>query len=128
MGVGQAMSGLLERAGSLRSPLIRSDWYEYWYSELIERAGELYATDGFRAWDIAEHRGILEAIRAADAELAKRRMREHILAIGEHYRRVGRVSARAHLGLASARAGRCLRAASGGLPLGASGRLALASG
>jgi GntR family transcriptional repressor for pyruvate dehydrogenase complex len=58
---------------------------------MIERAGELYATEEFRAWDIAEHRGILEAIRAADVELAKRRMQEHILAIGEHYRRVGRI-------------------------------------
>ncbi|MGC9963723.1 MAG: FCD domain-containing protein [Acidimicrobiales bacterium] len=58
---------------------------------MIERAGELYATEEFRAWDIAEHRGILEAIRAADVELAKRRMHEHIVAIGEHYRRVGRI-------------------------------------
>ena len=58
---------------------------------MIERAGELYETEDFRAWDIAEHRGILEAIRAADVELAKLRMKEHILAIGEHYRRVGRI-------------------------------------
>src|SRR5882757_880416 len=55
---------------------------------MIERAGELYATDGFRAWDIEEHRGILEAIRAADVDLAKERMRTHIVAIGEHYKRV----------------------------------------
>jgi GntR family transcriptional repressor for pyruvate dehydrogenase complex len=58
---------------------------------MIERAGELYATDEFRAWDIEEHRGILEAIRAGDAGLAKHRMHDHILAIGEHYRRVGRI-------------------------------------
>jgi GntR family transcriptional repressor for pyruvate dehydrogenase complex len=56
---------------------------------MIERAGELYDTDEFRAWDIAEHQGILEAIRDGDSELAKQRMRDHILAIGEHYRRVG---------------------------------------
>jgi GntR family transcriptional regulator, transcriptional repressor for pyruvate dehydrogenase complex len=58
---------------------------------MIERAGELYATDGFRAWDIEEHRGILAAIRAADVDLARRRMREHILAIGEHYKRVDQI-------------------------------------
>jgi DNA-binding FadR family transcriptional regulator len=39
----------------------------------------------------AEHRGILEAIRAADVDLAKQRMHDHILAIGEHYRRVDRI-------------------------------------
>ena len=60
-------------------------------SEMIERAGELYSTDEFRAWDIEEHRGILAAIRAGDAELAKVRMHDHIVAIGDHYRRVGRI-------------------------------------
>jgi GntR family transcriptional repressor for pyruvate dehydrogenase complex len=58
---------------------------------MIERAGELYATDGFRAWDIEEHRGILDAVRASDAELARQRMREHIVAIGEHYRSVNQI-------------------------------------
>jgi GntR family transcriptional repressor for pyruvate dehydrogenase complex len=58
---------------------------------MIERAGELYSTDEFRAWDIDEHRGILAAIRAGDADLAKTRMRDHILAIGDHYKRVGRI-------------------------------------
>lgn len=58
---------------------------------MLERAGELYATDGFRAWDIQEHRSILEAVRASDAELARQRMREHILAIGEYYRSVDQI-------------------------------------
>lgn len=58
---------------------------------MIERASELYDTDDFRTWDIEEHRLILDAIRDGDAALAKERMRNHILAIGEHYRRVGRI-------------------------------------
>lgn len=58
---------------------------------MIERAGELYDTDAFREWDIEEHKGILEAIRAGDADLAKQRMRDHIVAIGEHYKRVGKI-------------------------------------
>jgi GntR family transcriptional regulator, transcriptional repressor for pyruvate dehydrogenase complex len=58
---------------------------------MIERASELYDTDDFRMWDIDEHRRIFEAIRNGDAELAKERMRHHILAIGEHYRRVGTI-------------------------------------
>ncbi len=58
---------------------------------MIERAGELYATDEFRAWDIEEHHAILAAIRAGDVDLAKQRMHDHILAVGEHYRRVGQV-------------------------------------
>ncbi|MGA2455810.1 MAG: FadR/GntR family transcriptional regulator [Solirubrobacteraceae bacterium] len=58
---------------------------------MIERASELYDSDEFREWDIAEHRRILEAIRDGDSDLAKRRMRDHIVAIGEHYKRVGKI-------------------------------------
>ena len=58
---------------------------------MIERASELYDTDGFREWDIEEHKGILEAIREGDSDLAKQRMRDHIVAIGEHYKRVGKI-------------------------------------
>ncbi|MGD0453462.1 MAG: FCD domain-containing protein [Solirubrobacteraceae bacterium] len=58
---------------------------------MIERASELYDTDGFREWDIEEHKGILEAIGDGDSDLAKERMRDHIVAIGEHYKRVGKI-------------------------------------
>jgi GntR family transcriptional repressor for pyruvate dehydrogenase complex len=58
---------------------------------MLERASELYDTDGFREWDIEEHKGILEAIRDGDADLAGERMRQHIFAIGEHYKRVGTI-------------------------------------
>jgi len=56
---------------------------------MLERAGTLYEREEFRAWDIKEHTLIYEAIAASAADLAARRMREHILAIGEHYRDVG---------------------------------------
>ncbi len=56
---------------------------------MLERAGTLYEREDFRAWDVAEHTLIYEAIAASDPELAATRMREHILAIGEHYRDVG---------------------------------------
>ncbi|HTT95394.1 MAG TPA: FCD domain-containing protein [Solirubrobacterales bacterium] len=56
---------------------------------MLERAPELYDGREFRDWDVAEHRRILAAIADRDPALAARRMREHILAIGEHYKRVG---------------------------------------
>ncbi|MGD0453463.1 MAG: FCD domain-containing protein [Solirubrobacteraceae bacterium] len=56
---------------------------------MVERAGELYERDDFRHWDIEEHSLIYQAIAASDPDLAASRMRDHILAIGEHYRDVG---------------------------------------
>ena len=56
---------------------------------MFERAGALYDREDFRRWDIEEHTGIYEAIAASDPELAATRMRDHIHAVGEHYREVG---------------------------------------
>lgn len=56
---------------------------------MVERAGELYERDDFRHWDVEEHTAIYEAIAASDPDLAASRMRDHITAIGEHYRDVG---------------------------------------
>lgn len=64
---------------------------ESFVSLMLERAPGLYETIGFRDWDVAEHKLIFEAIRQSDPDLAERRMRDHILAIGEHYRRVGAI-------------------------------------
>lgn len=58
---------------------------------MLERAPHLYESAEFRDWDVAEHRRIFAAIKAGDPELAGSRMREHILAVGEHYRRVGAI-------------------------------------
>jgi GntR family transcriptional regulator, transcriptional repressor for pyruvate dehydrogenase complex len=56
---------------------------------MIERAPALYDQEEFRRWDIEDLTRIYEAIRAGDSDLAAERMREHILAVGEHYRRAG---------------------------------------
>jgi GntR family transcriptional repressor for pyruvate dehydrogenase complex len=56
---------------------------------MIERAPALYDQEEFRRWDIEDLTRIYEAIRAGDGDLAAERMREHILAVGEHYRRAG---------------------------------------
>lgn len=56
---------------------------------MIERAPALYEKEDFRAWDIKEHTSIYEAIRDGNADLAAERMREHIIAVGEHYKLAG---------------------------------------
>lgn len=56
---------------------------------MVERAPDLYEKRDFRRWDLEEHTGILEAIAAGDPELAAKRMRDHIVALDEHYREVG---------------------------------------
>jgi GntR family transcriptional repressor for pyruvate dehydrogenase complex len=56
---------------------------------MVERGPDLYERDGFREWDIAEHTKIYEAIAAGDPDLAATRMRDHIIAIDQHYHDVG---------------------------------------
>jgi GntR family transcriptional repressor for pyruvate dehydrogenase complex len=56
---------------------------------MIERAPKIYALEGFPAWDIAEHRGLYEAVRDRDGDLAAARMRDHILKVAERYREAG---------------------------------------
>jgi GntR family transcriptional regulator, transcriptional repressor for pyruvate dehydrogenase complex len=56
---------------------------------MIERGSKVYKLDGFREWDIAEHRGLFEAVRDQDSELAAQRMRTHILELAERYRLAG---------------------------------------
>ena len=56
---------------------------------MVERGPDLYEKEGFREWDVEEHTGIYEAIAAGDPELAAARMRDHILAIDQHYHDVG---------------------------------------
>lgn len=56
---------------------------------MIERAPALYEVGEFRRWDIEDHTRIYEAIRDGDPDLAADRMREHIIAIDEQYKRAG---------------------------------------
>lgn len=54
-----------------------------------ERGPKLYALEGFGEWDLAEHRGIYEAVRDQDRDLAADRMRDHIVELADRYREVG---------------------------------------
>jgi GntR family transcriptional repressor for pyruvate dehydrogenase complex len=54
-----------------------------------ERGPKLYALPGFGDWDLAEHRGIYEAVRDQDGDRAAKLMREHILQLAERYREAG---------------------------------------
>lgn len=56
---------------------------------MMERAPKLYALPGFPEWDLAEHRGLYDAVRARDAELAADRMRRHILELADRYKVAG---------------------------------------
>jgi DNA-binding FadR family transcriptional regulator len=56
---------------------------------MIERGTKVYKLDGFREWDISEHRGLFEAVRDRNSELAAERMRTHILDLAERYRLAG---------------------------------------
>jgi GntR family transcriptional repressor for pyruvate dehydrogenase complex len=56
---------------------------------MIERAPALYDQEEFRRWDIEDLTRIFEAIRDGDADLAAQRMRDHIIAVGEHYKLAG---------------------------------------
>lgn len=56
---------------------------------MIERAPKIYALPGFREWDIVEHRGLYDAVRDQNADLAAERMHEHILKVAERYRETG---------------------------------------
>ncbi len=54
-----------------------------------ERGDRLYALPGFGDWDLAEHRGIYEAVRDQDSDRAADLMRRHILELADRYREAG---------------------------------------
>ena len=45
--------------------------------------------EGFAIWELNEHRGIYEAVKAGDPEQSAERMRNHVNAMELHYRKVG---------------------------------------
>jgi GntR family transcriptional regulator, transcriptional repressor for pyruvate dehydrogenase complex len=56
---------------------------------MAERGPKLYALPGFGDWDLAEHRGIYEAVRDQDGDRAAELMRKHIEQLAEYYRKAG---------------------------------------
>lgn len=62
---------------------------EQFLNLMVERAPKVYSLDGFREWDVAEHRALFEAVEAQNAELSAGLMRAHILQLADRYRRAG---------------------------------------
>lgn len=62
---------------------------ETFVSLMLERAPRIYGLDGFAEWDLQEHRGIFDAVRAGDPERARELMRVHIEELAKRYEAVG---------------------------------------
>lgn len=59
---------------------------------MVSRGPRLYERiPNFGRWELDQHRGIFEAVRAADPDLAVERMRRHVAAMEDHYRTVGAI-------------------------------------
>jgi GntR family transcriptional regulator, transcriptional repressor for pyruvate dehydrogenase complex len=55
---------------------------------LAERGPVLEKLDGYRDWELAEHRGLYEAVSDGDAELAARRMDAHLEQVEAYHARL----------------------------------------
>jgi GntR family transcriptional regulator, transcriptional repressor for pyruvate dehydrogenase complex len=56
---------------------------------LTERGPVLEAVDGYREWEIDQHRSVFEPIEAGDADAAAAAMRAHLDAVVPHHERLG---------------------------------------
>jgi GntR family transcriptional repressor for pyruvate dehydrogenase complex len=56
---------------------------------LAQRGPVLEEMDGFRDWEIAQHRSVLEPIEAGDAKLAHARMLAHLDAVRPYHEHLG---------------------------------------
>jgi GntR family transcriptional repressor for pyruvate dehydrogenase complex len=52
---------------------------------LVERGPQLEALDGYIQWEVAEHRGLLDAVRLGDPVEAARRMDSHLTQMEAHH-------------------------------------------
>jgi GntR family transcriptional regulator, transcriptional repressor for pyruvate dehydrogenase complex len=53
---------------------------------MLERGPQLYQTeDGYAQWELEQHTGIADAIRAGNGELARSRMMEHVSSMAGRY-------------------------------------------
>jgi len=64
-------------AGMLRS----------FFKLMTERAPNIYSLGGFSTWEIEQHQGLVDAIEAADGDLAAERMTAHVAEMARHYSR-----------------------------------------
>jgi GntR family transcriptional repressor for pyruvate dehydrogenase complex len=60
---------------------------------LVTRGPSLEQVEGYREWELAEHRGLYEAVHAGDAFLATARMADHLDQVTVYYGAVGWPSA-----------------------------------
>lgn len=56
---------------------------------MTERGRVLAAEPGFQEWDLAQHRAVVEPIRAGEPARAARRMRRHLEAVVPFHQRIG---------------------------------------
>jgi GntR family transcriptional regulator, transcriptional repressor for pyruvate dehydrogenase complex len=60
------------------------------FSEILGQRGPvLEEVDGFREWEIEQHRSVYEPIEAGDPALAVERMRGHLDAVAPYHERIG---------------------------------------
>jgi DNA-binding FadR family transcriptional regulator len=60
------------------------------FGELLTERGFIIETmDGFREWEVDQHRRVLEPIRDRDPDLAAERMRAHLNAVVPYHERLG---------------------------------------
>jgi GntR family transcriptional regulator, transcriptional repressor for pyruvate dehydrogenase complex len=79
-------------AEAARNEVLASLFQSFLKRLMDPRGPRLYEQlEDFAAWELAEHRGIYEAVRAGEPELAAERMRNHVNAMELHYRKVGSV-------------------------------------
>lgn len=55
---------------------------------LVERGPTLERLEGYREWELGEHRGLYTAVRDGDPELAAERMRAHLAQVEEYHARL----------------------------------------
>lgn len=60
------------------------------FGELLTERGPILETiDGFREWEVQQHRRVFEPIRDRDPDLAAERMREHLTSVAPFHERIG---------------------------------------
>jgi GntR family transcriptional repressor for pyruvate dehydrogenase complex len=65
---------------------ILADVVRPFFRLMLERGPQLYeTTEGYAQWELDQHRGIRDAIRSGDGELARLRMLEHVTSMSRHY-------------------------------------------
>ena len=65
---------------------ILADVVRPFFRLMLERGPQLYeTTDGYAQWELEQHTGIADAIRAGNGELARTRMLEHVSSMADRY-------------------------------------------